>query len=84
MKLLARTTPHGQERKLAGYLPKGGVWDAADNYVVEVGTGSESLFCCHLDTVGYKSVKVKPVIEHAPLRTGAAPLRACLSLRSPD
>ena len=63
LRLLARTTPHGYERKLAGYLPKGGYWDAADNYIVEVGAGSETLFCCHMDTVGQKQYKTKPVMQ---------------------
>jgi len=70
MKLLARTTPHGREKTLARYLPRGGTWDAADNYIVEVGTGSETLFASHLDTVGSKSVKVNPVIEHGIIHAG--------------
>ncbi|MCX7001872.1 MAG: hypothetical protein NTV22_01200 [bacterium] len=63
MHLLDRTTPHGMERTLAHLLPAGGIWDMANNYIVEVGTGSTSLFACHLDTVCDERVKLKPRVH---------------------
>jgi hypothetical protein len=60
LRLLSRTTPYGHERTLAHMLPAGGQWDEADNYILEVGTGSTSLFACHLDTVCDERVKTKP------------------------
>ncbi|GEM_PF-1574987 len=63
MHLLDRTTPYGQEKTLAHMLPAGGIWDMADNYIVEVSTGSTCLFACHLDTVCDERVKLKPRIH---------------------
>jgi hypothetical protein len=64
LRLLDRTTPHGTERTLAPLLPKGGIWDKADNYIVEVGTGSETLFAAHVDTVCTERMKTKVVCHH--------------------
>ena len=63
IRLISHTTPYGYERKLEKYLPKGGKWDKADNYIIEIGENSETLFCCHLDTVGSKYIKTKPQVE---------------------
>lgn len=67
MRLMARTTPYGTERKLEHLLPKGGKWDKADNYIVEVGTGSTTLFACHLDTVGRDKAKTRVVYYNGML-----------------
>ena len=64
LRLLSRTTPHGTERTLAPLLPKGGIWDKADNYVVEVGSGSQTMFACHLDTVCTERMKTKAILKH--------------------
>ena len=62
LKLLRKTSPHKSERQTIGqYLPEGGEWDKEDNYILKVGE-SETLFCCHLDTVGKDPVKTKPVL----------------------
>jgi putative aminopeptidase FrvX len=63
IRLVSHTTPHGYERKLERYLPQGGEWDEADNYIMKVGEDSKTLFCCHLDTVGSKYVKTKPQVD---------------------
>ncbi|OQX74048.1 MAG: hypothetical protein B6D61_11950, partial [Bacteroidetes bacterium 4484_249] len=68
-RMLSRTTPHGYERRLERYLPEGGIWDEADNYIIKIGTTSETLFCAHLDTVGSRRVKTKPHIEHDVIYT---------------
>jgi len=69
IRLVSRTTPHGYERRLERYLPQGGKWDEADNYIVKIGDTSETLFCAHLDTVGMRRVKTKPLIEHGVIYT---------------
>ncbi len=69
IRLVSHTTPHGYERKLEKYLPKGGYWDEADNYILEVGTDSENLFAAHLDTVGTKYQKTKPQVEAGVIYT---------------
>ncbi len=63
IRLVSHTTPHGYEKKLEKYLPKGGYWDEADNYIIEVGKDSENLFCCHLDTVGNRYQKTRPKVD---------------------
>ena len=62
-RLVNHTTPYGYERKLTRYLPQGGKWDEANNYIIEIGANSETLFCCHLDTIGNKYVKTKPQLK---------------------
>lgn len=67
-KLLRKTSPKGNEKTIIGpylaqYLPEGiGSWDKEDNFIAQVGEKSETLFCCHMDTVGKDVVKTRPVL----------------------
>ncbi len=69
IRLVSHTIPYGYERKLKRYLPKGGVWDEADNYIIEIGSDSETIFAAHLDTVGSRYQKTKPKVESGIIYT---------------
>jgi len=60
--LLETTTPYKHEDLIKRFLPPGGFTDEIGNYWYQVGEKKESnsLFCCHLDTVGYSPEKTEP------------------------
>jgi hypothetical protein len=54
------TTPYRQEKDMEPFLPKGGIWDASDNYIITVGNGeSKNLFCSHLDNATSEKKRVR-------------------------
>jgi len=64
LNLLSYSTPYSHEKGFyEPFLPKGGVWDEQNNYIITQGNKSESLFACHLDTVGGKAVEIKPELD---------------------
>lgn len=66
--LTTSTYPYGYEKYLEKFLPKGYHKDSAGNYYIEIGN-SETLFECHLDTVGYQPQNVTHVIEGDIIKT---------------
>jgi hypothetical protein len=58
--LLTETTPFTYEVAIHKYLPDGGYFDDIGNYIFELGD-SQTLFCCHMDTVGRKQEYVNPL-----------------------
>jgi len=69
LKLTNRTYPYGYEEELLGFLPDGYKTDEDGNHYYEVGTGSKTIFACHLDTACKKSEKVKHVFDGKFVRT---------------
>ncbi len=71
LSLLSFTSPNPNERKvIEPYLPKGGTWDDEDNYILEIGKSSKTLFCAHIDTVGKSIQETNPVYYKNFLFTG--------------
>lgn len=61
--LLNITTPFGNEGLIERFLPFGGYFDEVGNYIIELGD-SQSLFCCHMDTVGQEVENVNPLYNN--------------------
>jgi len=51
LNMLHYTTPYPYDIVMQHYYPKGGMLDGMSNYFYTVGK-SDTLFCCHVDTVG--------------------------------
>ena len=67
--LTQSTVPHGLEYRLEKFLPTGFKTDRAGmNYYIEIGN-SETMFECHMDTVGYEVEKIKHVIKGDIIKT---------------
>lgn len=63
VELLETTTPYKYEQKIRDMLPKNVFVDAAGNAWFKVGDGpetDETLFCCHMDTVGQSPESTVP------------------------
>lgn len=73
--LLNTTTPFGDEGLLNDFLPQDGYFDQLGNFIVEVGE-SETLFCCHMDTVGRDVEEVHPLYENGYIYSKTA--KSCL------
>lgn len=58
IQLTRYTYPHGSEEELVKFLPQNLEKDEAGNYFLKIGE-SETMFCCHLDTVGFQKEKVQ-------------------------
>lgn len=70
LRLLSKATPYKYEREfIEPFLPKGGAWDLKDNYTLSIGN-SESLFACHIDTVGGTIFDVNPIIKNDIITVG--------------
>lgn len=67
--LTSKTYPYGHEEELTGFLPYGYKNDEDGNYYYEVGTGSKTIFACHLDTASKGYQKVKHVFDGKFIRT---------------
>ncbi len=63
--LISFNSPYGSEYIYHDFLPPGGTFDDSGNYHLRIGEEgeSETMFCCHMDTVGSSIVATKPVIE---------------------
>ena len=73
MEMLEFTTPHGDEKEMHKFLPKGGNFDKLGNYILTIPAkegSSKTLFCCHIDTVGHSKKKVEPIYENGWIRVG--------------
>ena len=68
MKLFAWQMPYGYEKLLTNLLPAGGLWDEYGNYIFSQGK-SDTLFACHLDTVGSECTRVYPGVYGKLIRT---------------
>ena len=55
----------GEEDQLLDRLPENVETDEIGNYFIEIGEGSETMFCSHLDTAAYSKEKV----NHVEFRT---------------
>lgn len=71
LSLLSFTGPHPNERRIIEpHLPSGGTWDDEDNYILEIGQNSKTLFCAHIDTVGKSVQETNPIFYKNFLFTG--------------
>lgn len=52
LSLVTKTYPHRTETQLEPFLPKGLKRDEIGNYYAIIGKNPETMFACHLDTVG--------------------------------
>jgi hypothetical protein len=52
LSLVTKTYPHRTETQLEPFLPKGLKRDEIGNYYTIIGKNPETMFACHLDTVG--------------------------------
>ena len=62
LSLLEYATPHPHEQHMHSFLPKGGEFDKTGNYILKIGK-SDTLFCCHIDTVGHIVKRTDPIIK---------------------
>lgn len=70
LQLTKRTYPYGTEHLLKNHLPTGYQTDNWGNYYLEVGSGSTTMFTCHLDTASYGgSNPVRHVFEGNFIKT---------------
>ncbi len=58
LQLTSHTYPHGYEKMLEKYLPKGYKIDQFGNYFIQIGNNPTSMFTCHLDTACVNHSKV--------------------------
>ena len=64
LELTSQTYPHGHERELERFLPKGICIDEFGNYFMYVGDKTTTtMFTCHLDTASYEKSRVTHVIS---------------------
>jgi len=70
LKMLSQTTPYKDEENMHKFLPKGGEFDSEGNYIYVTDKKSKTLFCCHIDTVGYNVKEVNPIYENGWIRVG--------------
>src|ERR1035437_1287963 len=68
LKLTSKTYPHGTERQLFSFLPKGVKQDLWANYFHEIGN-TKTIFACHLDTANKLQGKVKHKFDGDYIRT---------------
>lgn len=63
--ILSVGAPHGEERLLEPYLPKGFYRDPWNNYVYNVGRTRDhgTMFSCHLDVASWKLLKIVPHMD---------------------
>lgn len=63
--LISYNSPHGSEEIYHDFLPTGGTFDEKGNYHLQIGedNDSQTLFCCHMDTVGSSIIATNPIIE---------------------
>jgi hypothetical protein len=69
IKLTKRTYPYGFEDELIDFLPDNIEKDIDGNYFVEVGSGSKTIFACHLDTACKNQSKVKHIFDGKIIKT---------------
>lgn len=73
--LLNTTSPFGDEFLLNKFLPKEGSFDELGNFITVIGE-SQTLFCCHMDTVGRDVEDVRPLYENGFIYSKIA--KSCL------
>ena len=54
-------TPYKHESMLEPFFPENIIKDEIGNYYIKIGK-SKSMFCCHLDTVGWKPDKITQIL----------------------
>ena len=70
LELTSQTYPHGHERELEPFLPKGICIDEFGNYFISVGNpDTNTMFTCHLDTASYEKTRVNHVIRDGKIFT---------------
>lgn len=69
IKLTKRTYPYGFEDELLDFLPDNVERDVDGNYYYEVGSGSKTIFACHLDTACKNQSKVKHIFDGKIVKT---------------
>jgi len=67
LKLLDSTTPYEYEKLIHKYLPKQGTFDSCGNYWVHIGNYENTLFSCHMDTVGRNCTKTTVLYDDGKL-----------------
>jgi len=69
IELTSNTYPYGYEEELLHFLPKGYEIDEDGNYRFEVGSGSKTIFTCHLDTASKDYKRIEHVFDGKYIRT---------------
>ena len=70
--LTSKTYPHGTEKQLLKYLPKGYKEDKVGNYYLQIGETPSTMFACHLDTACTYQRKVSHVFDGDFIKTNGS------------